>query len=237
MKKKKIQIAITLGIMCFILVVGIGIQLRTTQNLVSTAGGTYRENGLRDEVLKWKEQYDRIYEELENAEEQLEKERQVSISYDDNSVQKQEELKKINTYLGLTDVVGEGVIITLRDNTNSMLGIADDVVHDGDLREIVNILKNNGAEAISINGQRVVPSTTITCAGTVIQVNNEIVGSPFIIKAIGDSGMANNITMSGGYIYWLVNRYGLDVKIEKSDKIKIEKYTGVLTNKYTTTVE
>ncbi len=237
MKKQKTQIAITLGIMCFVLVLGIGIQLRTTQNLVSTAGGTYRENGLRDEVLRWKEQYDRIYENLENAEQQLEKERQVSISSDDNSVEKQEELKKINTYLGLTDVVGEGVIITLRDNTNSMLGIADDIVHDADLREILNELKNNGVEAISINGQRIVPSTAITCAGTVIQVNNEIVGSPFVIKAIGNQNMIDNLTRSGGFIYLLVNKYGLDVKVEKSDKIKIEKYTGVLTNKYITTVE
>ena len=94
MKKK--QIAITLGIMCLLLTFGIGIQLKTTKNLVSTAGSTYRENGLRDEVLKWKEQYDRIYETLENAEQQLEKERQVSILDDDTSVEKQEELKKLN---------------------------------------------------------------------------------------------------------------------------------------------
>ena len=180
MKKK--QIGITLGIMCLLLTFGIGIQLKTTKNLVSTAGSTYRENGLRDEVLKWKEQYDRIYETLENAEQQLEKERQVSILDDDTSVEKQEELKKLNTYLGLTDVRGEGIIITLRDNTNSILGLAEDLVHDGDLRAIVNELKNNGAEAISINGQRIVPSTSITCAGTVIQVNNEIVGSPLYSK-------------------------------------------------------
>lgn len=203
MKSKKNQIAITLGIMCLLLVYGIFIQLKTTENLVSTAGSTYRENSLRDEVLKWKEQYDRIYAGLENAEKQLEKERQVSISYDDTSVQKQEELKKINTYLGLTDVVGEGIIITLRDNTTSLISSADNIVHDGDLRAIVNELKNNGAEAISINGQRIVSSTAITCAGTVIQVNDEIVGSPFVIKAIGDKNMINNVMRSGGYLDWI----------------------------------
>lgn len=232
MKAKKRQIAITLGIMCFLLVLGIGIQLRTTQNLVSTAGSTYRENGLRDEVLKWKEQYDRIYGELEDLEDDLEKERQVSISSDDNSVEKQEELRKINTYLGLTDVVGEGIIITLRDNTTSMLGIANDLVHDGDLRDIVNELKNNEAEAISINGQRIVPSTTINCAGTVIQVNDEIVGSPFVIKAIVNQNMvSDDLTRSGGIIYWLKER-GINVEIRKSDEVKIDKYTGVLTNRY-----
>ena len=196
MKKK--QIAITLGIMCLLLTFGIGIQLKTTKNLVSTAGSTYRENGLRDEVLKWKEQYDRIYETLENAEQQLEKERQVSILDDDTSVEKQEELKKLNTYLGLTDVRGE---------------------------------------AISINGQRIVPSTSITCAGTVIQVNNEIVGSPFVIKVIGNQDMINNIIRSGGYAYTLKKDYGINVDVKKSDDIKIEKYNGVLTQKYIKTVE
>ena len=196
MKKK--QIAITLGIMCLLLTFGIGIQLKTTKNLVSTAGSTYRENGLRDEVLKWKEQYDRIYETLENAEQQLEKERQVSILDDDTSVEKQEELKKLNTYLGLTDVRGEGIII---------------------------------------NGQRIVPSTSITCAGTVIQVNNEIVGSPFVIKVIGNQDMINNIIRSGGYAYTLKKDYGINVDVKKSDDIKIEKYNGVLTQKYIKTVE
>ncbi|MCI8481592.1 MAG: DUF881 domain-containing protein, partial [Clostridia bacterium] len=217
MKIRKTQVAITLGVMCFVLVFGIRIQLKTTESLVTTAG-TYRENGLRDEVLRWKEQYDRAYEQLENAEEQLEKERQVSISSDDSSVEKQQELKRINTYLGLTDVQGEGIIITLRDNTNSILGIADDIVHDGDLRTIVNELKNNGVEAISINGQRIVPSTAITCAGTVIQVNNEIVGSPFVIKAIGDQNMFNNITRPGGFVYSLIEDYGLNVKVDRSDE-------------------
>lgn len=237
MKIKKKQVAITLGIMCFLLVFGIGIQLRTTQNLVKTAGTTYRENGLRDEVLKWKEQYDRAYEELANAEKQLEKERKVSISSDDTSVEKQEELKKINTYLGLTDVQGEGIIITLRDNTNSFISSADNLVHDGDLRRIVNELKNTGAEAISINDQRIVPATTITCAGTVIQVNSEIVGSPFVIKAIGDQNMINNVMRSGGFIDVLINTYGINVEAKKSDKITIEKYNGVLTDKYMTTIE
>ena len=92
MKLKKEQVAITLGIMCFVLAFGIGIQLKTTKNLEQAVGSTYRENALRDEVLKWKEQYDHVYATLENAEKVLEKERKVSISSDDNSVEKQKQL-------------------------------------------------------------------------------------------------------------------------------------------------
>lgn len=237
MKKiKKKHIAITLGIMCLLLTFGIMTQLKTTENLVSAAGGTYRENSLRDEVLKWKEKYDRTYEELQNADKQLEKERQVSITNDDASGDKQKELKKLNTYLGLTDVQGEGMIITLRDNTTSKLATSEDLVHDGDLRAVVNELKNNGVEAISINGQRIVPTTAITCAGTIIQVNNEIVGSPFVIKAIGDQNRINNLLRPRGYLD-LLQGAGISVETKKSDNILIEKYNGVLTDKYIKNVE
>lgn len=232
MKVKKEQVAITLGIMCFVLVFGIGIQLKTTKNLEQAVGSTYRENALRDEVLKWKEQYDHIYATLENAEKQLEKERKVSISSDDNSVEKQKELKELNMYLGLTEVEGEGITITLRDNTSSLISSANDLVHDGDLRAVVNELKNAGAEAISINGQRIVPSTSINCVGTVIQVNDEVVGSPFIIKAIGNkANLSGGVMRPGGFIEWLVSD-GINVETKESDNIKINKYNGVLTDKY-----
>lgn len=232
MKLKKEQVAITLGIMCFVLVFGIGMQLKTTKNLEQAVGSTYRENALRDEVLKWKEQYDHIYDTLENAEKQLEKERKVSISSDDNSVEKQKELKELNMYLGLTEVEGEGITVTLRDNTSSLISTANDLVHDGDLRAVVNELKNAGAEAISINGQRIVPSTSINCVGTVIQVNDEVVGAPFVIKAIGNKTNLNSgITRPGGFIEWLVSD-GINVETKESDNIKINKYNGVLTDKY-----
>lgn len=231
MKLKKEQVAITLGIMCFLLVFGIGIQLKTTKNLEQAVGSTYRENALRDEVLKWKEQYDHVYATLENAENELEKERKVSISSDDNSVEKQQELKELNMYLGLTEVEGEGITITLRDNTSSLIASSDDIVHDGDLRAVVNELKNANAEAISINGQRIVPTTPITCVGTVIQVNDEVVGSPFTIRAIGHKENLNNVTRPGGYLDLLISD-GINVEVKKSDNIKINKYNGILANRY-----
>lgn len=235
MKKK--QIAITLGIMCFILVLGIMVQLNTIEDAVSTVGQSRTDSSLKDEVLKWKEEHDKAYEELQNVEKELEKERQVSISNDETSVEKQEKLKELNAYLGLTDVVGEGIIITVQDNTSSILGTAGDLVHDGDLRKIVGEIKNTNAEAISINGQRIVQSTTINCVGALIQVNNESIGSPFVIKVIGDKNtLYNNLLRPGSYLDEL-EAAGLIVTAEKSDEITIEKYKGVLTDKYLKSME
>lgn len=188
------------------------------------------ENGLRDQVLRWKERYDRIYAELENAEKTLEEERKASTSTDAGSVEKQKRLKELNTYLGLTDVTGPGVIITVKDNANSKLVTSSDLVHDGDLRAIVNEIKNIGADAISVNGQRIVPGTVISCAGAVVQINGETIGAPFVIEAIGNEYLRENLLRPGSFI----DQYGdqISITVKKSDNITIKKYNGVLTNKY-----
>lgn len=188
------------------------------------------ENGLRDQVLRWKERYDKVYAELEIAEKTLDTERKTSTSTDSSSIEKQKRLKELNTYLGLTDVTGSGVIITVQDNTNSKFVTSRDLVHDGDLRAIVNEIKNIGAEAISINGQRIVPSTVISCAGAIVQINGQTIGAPFVIEVIGNEYLRNNLLRPGSFI----DQYGdeISITVEKSDNITIKKYNGVLTNKY-----
>ncbi|MCI8352111.1 MAG: DUF881 domain-containing protein [Clostridia bacterium] len=193
-------------------------------------GKSDTENGLRDQVLRWKERYDRVYAELEVAEKTLESERKTSTSTDSGSIEKQKRLKELNTYLGLTDVTGSGVIITVKDNMNSKFVTSSDLVHDGDLRAIINEIKNIGADAISINGQRIVPSTVISCAGAIVQINGESIGAPFVIEAIGNEGLESNLLRPGSFI----DKYGdqISITVKKSDNITIKKYNGVLTNKY-----
>lgn len=237
MNKK--QIAITLGIMCLILTMTIVIQVRTTNNANQVVSQTFTSNDLRDQVLKWKEKYDSAYSELQTAEETLEKVRQIASENTDGSTEKEEELKKNNILLGLTDVSGEGVIVTIKDNPNvtaESISVFDDIgkylVHNGDLLGIVNELRNAGAEAISINDQRVVSTTSITCDGNVINVNGEKISSPFVIKAIGNSlYMYSALTRAGGTVE-NYNLSGIPTTVKTSDDITIKKYTGVLNSKY-----
>ena len=91
MNKK--QIAITLGIMCFILTVAICIQLKTIENTTTTISQSLKENGLRDEVLRWKERYDNVYEELNQSLKELEEVRKQATQNDTKSSAKQEEIK------------------------------------------------------------------------------------------------------------------------------------------------
>ena len=242
MNKK--QVALTLGIMCLLLTVGIAIQVRTISNTNSTVAQTLTENGLRDEVLRWKERYDNLYSQLEQAEGNLEKVRQQASQDDTSASSKEDEIKLNNMLLGLTDVTGTGIIFTLTDNqgvtTEMVTSIDDDIsyylVHDSDLRLVVNELKNAGAEAISINNQRIVSTSAITCEGNIIKVNGEKIGSPFVIRAIGSPELLYGaLTRPGGPIDLFNAKVITDIK--KVNKVEIAKYTGIISSKYMTNVE
>ena len=106
------------------------------------------------------------------------------------------------------------------------------LVHYNDLLEVVNALNNAGAEAISINGQRIITTTAITCEGNVIKVNGEKISSPFAIKAIGSQGLLlGSMTMAGGYLS-LMEDNGVIVNVKTVDDITIEKYNGIISYKY-----
>ncbi len=237
MNKK--QISITLGIMCFILTVAICVQLKTVENTTTTVSQSLKEDGLRDEVLKWKEKYDNIYEELTQSTKELEEVRKQATQNDTKSQAKQEEIKENDMLLGLYEVKGEGLEIKLADNNtgvlkngNEALDLSSQLVHYDDLIEVVNALNNAGAEAISINGQRIVQTTAITCEGNVIKINGQKVSSPFTIKAIGSQGLLyGSLTMIGGYLY-ILDEAGVAVEVKQSENLIVEKYTGVISNKY-----
>ena len=237
MNKK--QIAITLGIMCFILTVAICIQLKTIENTTTTISQSLKENGLRDEVLRWKERYDNVYEELNQSLKELEEVRKQATQNDTKSSAKQEEIKNNNMLLGLSEVKGEGLQIVIADNNtgtlkneSEALDLSSQVVHYDDLIEVINALNNAGAEAISINGQRIIQTTAITCEGNVIKINGQKVSSPFTIKAISSQGLLyGSLTMIGGYLY-ILDEAGVIVETTQMDNLTVEKYSGVINYKY-----
>ncbi len=228
MQKKKV--AISLGILTMLFTAGTIIQFKTIKaaNLDGTIQLTDRN--LKKYVLQWNEKYQESTRKLKETDEQLENlKKQVANLHSNEDIQKK--INKYETFLGMTDVKGQGIIVTVSDNDGynrrnnsfSSIDASNYLVHDGNLVAIVNELKAAGAEAISINDKRITESTAITCAGNVIQVNGEKVGSPFIIKAIGQKDLLyGEITKSGGTIYKL-KKYGVITEIKKYDDIEISK--------------
>ncbi len=231
-------ICLILGIMCFALTAGICIQVKTVKSTNTAVTQSYTENNLRAEVLKYKEKYDNKIKDIEKINEELETEIAKATTNNSELEETKNQITDGNKMLGLTDVKGPGVIITVSDSkldTGNSLLSSELLVHDKDILGIVNELKNAGAEAISINGQRVVSTTAIICGGNIININGERIGSPFVIQAIGLPETLANLDRPGGYLKLLRERE-LEVDLDKSNNITIPKYTGVLKFKYAKSV-
>jgi len=235
----KIKVSIVLGIMCFALTYGIFLQIKTVENSNTKVSQNYEENNLRAEVLKFKEKYDNKVKDLEKEEEKLEEERKNATQNNSELENAEIEIKKSNKILGLSEVKGPGVIVTLQDSkvsTSNVFSIAELLIHDIDVLSVINELKNAGAEAISINDQRIVSTTAISCDGNVITVNKVKVGTPFVIKAIGLPESFFVLERPGGYVE-ILKKYSIEASIEKSNELTIPKYSGKLELAYGKSVE
>ena len=237
MNKKKISLI--LGLMCLLLTYGIAVQIKTIGGTGSVMSTNAEENQLRDAVLKAKEKCDNLYAELENMEKKLEEERTNATQNNTELTNLENAIKENNKLLGLTDVTGNGIIVTINDNQDIPLSnwFGDPnllIVHDTDLMNVVNELKNAGAEAISINDQRIVTTSAIECDGNIIKVNGEKIGVPFVIKAIGLPESLISVDRFGGYLDYLKEDRFLKVDVQRADKekITIPKYTGIMKFEY-----
>lgn len=135
------------------------------------------------------------------------------------------ELETARMALGLVRLRGPGIELELGDSTlrkGDELGSQDIyVIHDFDLLQVANELWASGAEAIALNGQRLVAGSAIRCAGPLIQVNNTPISSPFRFVAIGDQeNMMSALNMRGGVLDPL--RWGkFLVKLTPKDNVEV----------------
>ena len=138
--------------------------------------------------------------------------------------------------MGLTDVKGSGVIVTLTDTEEALYTYTAD-----DLLQLINELKYAGAEAISINDNRIINLTDIAMISDNLIVMNggtTRISSPYVIKAIGDQKyLTSTLSMkNSGYIDQM-EANGMKIELEQKDNIEIKAYTGELESKYMKEVE
>ncbi len=139
----------------------------------------------------------------------------------------------------MTDVIGQGIIITI-DNPPSDPNSSseyDVVNHYHEIVMIVNELNAAGAEAISINDQRIISISEIRNAGNAINVNNIPQTVPIVIKAIGKkSALDGALTGRYGKVTELRTYYQVLVDVKTMDEIIIPRYHGIIDLRYVRSV-
>ena len=223
---------ITVGLLCFVLMTVMFMQFKIVNQTDITSIENMRKTELTTELASWKQRYEETNKKFEETEKTLNEYRNSEKTSAESEKILEEEADQVNMIMGKTNVEGEGIIITLKDITDELSTDVAEIKAD-DLLTIVNALKLAGAEAISINEQRIINSTDIVYINnSFIKVNQQRILAPYIIKAIGNqSYLEAGLVGSGGYIDEL-KQLGHDVTIEKTNKVRINKYDGEIDVKY-----
>lgn len=233
MEKYKVRIILTL----FSIILGVFIATQMKSNVEYYAPVTIKSiENLSSEITAIKTEIDDNDRIIKEKEEELDVLDNVARGDEDIIDILSGDLKYSKSISGHTRLEGPGLSIKMYDNPDSQIvgaDVNDDVIHDLDILNILNDLKIAGAEAISINDQRVLSSSEIMCRGPVIRINGKSIATPFVIKAIGDPKllMASVVAPdTNGDVLKNVYHIGFEPKTE--DKITIPEYTGRFSFKY-----
>ncbi len=235
---------IVIFVICFLLSFIVTVQVKTVSKNNADILRLKKENELRDEINQWKDAYSNLASKNSELNKKIDQYREAAIGDTDNGELLKSELDEANIIAGLTAVKGKGIKINI-DVEKVLEEIALNagkydssvsLIQDYDIMEIVNELVMYGAEAISVNGQRITNLTSIKSSGPIIKINGVNTTAPFVIEAIGDPDtLEASIALKDGKVDELRN-LKIDITITKED-IKLRGYEGITSLRYATPVE
>lgn len=235
--KESIVPYIALGIPLFFLSMMLAAQMKSTSDSKAVLEGK-RESQLADDLVTLQRKYNDLKADYDEKLSVVEEYQNNSATNDRLTASMKAQIEQLSIISGTTDLKGEGIIVTLNDGTSLVDPElrSDTLVHDSDILTLVNELRAAGAEAISVNGQRIISTSSIRCVGPVIQVNYQKVAAPFEIKAIGNSQyLESALTIKNG-VADLLGQLGVGVNISRQNEIVIPKYEGTISMEKSTVV-
>ena len=227
-KRNKLVLSITIAIVAILLVTTTIIQFKSVDEYRKSNIEDLREDELKTQSASYKSKCEEAEAQYQDNENKIKEYKATSNENEKAGKLLDDELEQQKNLLGLTDVTGEGVIITLTDKNEG--------TYTSDrLRYLVNELKYAGAEAISINDNRVINLTDIVTINDsfIVMYGNVRISSPYVIKAIGDTTyLLSTLNMKNSGFVDLMKAENLQVSVEQSKNITITKYSRDINSKY-----
>lgn len=218
-------VLIFLGIM-------LAVQFRVTNQMEDQNVPQARTQELTSRLKEIKEERDTLIAEVGDLRKKLD---EVGKNQGNVDQALRDELDKARMEGGLTEVHGKGVRVTLNDSPKELKAGEDPnlyILHEEDLLKVVNELRAGGAEAISVNEQRLLATSEIRCAGNTILVNTKKIVPPIVILATGDpEALKSGLEIKGG-IFEQLKFWGLIAEVEKVDNVVVPAYSGPITFNY-----
>lgn len=221
----------TMIIICFILGFGLTLQIKSVYKNNVDVNNTEmaRADQLQQMLGETKQKNTDLTKQVYDYKMALDNFRSEQAKTGDITKSLNDQLTKTEIMAGVTNVEGPGVTVTMNDSkvsTPAGDNPSNYIIHDIDILQVINELRDSGAEALSINGERVLSTTEIRCAGNIVSVNNKRYAAPFVIKAIGKSEtLMSGLLIKNGIIEML-SQWNINVVVEASTDLVINGYSG-----------
>ena len=239
MKMRKIWTNGLLTLLCVVIGFIFIIQIKSVSNEKEEDNGqNKRLEVVQQELSEMNEKNEQLSLQISYYKEELNKIMDESSDNDELIKILNDRLKNAEIAAGLVNVHGSGLVITMRDSVENPLAIDTNayVIHAEDIMQVINELRDSGAEAISINDERILATSEIRCSGATVSVNNTRYSAPYVIKAVGPAeNMENALKLRGG-VNELLSKWGIELFVEKRDSILIYGYSGIMDFKYASKV-
>jgi uncharacterized protein YlxW (UPF0749 family) len=151
----------------------------------------------------------------------------------------QAQLERASAAAAFTPITGPAVSVTLDDAPETVSAASVDadllVVHQQDIQAVVNALWSGGAEAMTIQGQRVISTTGVKCVGNTVVLHGIPYAPPYVVSALGDPGRLRSALAGSSAIQiyqQYVAAYGLVYDEQSADHADFPAHEGSLDLRY-----
>ena len=223
--KGKVIMIVTIGIICILLTSVMFLQFKSVQVIEASGVGQKRETELRTEYSTLKDKSSEMKQQLEEIQNTAKEYTAQSSDVQATMDLLKSDVDKARCDLGYTDVKGPGIILTIADGKNAA-NDKEQVITYNDLIMAINELKYAGAEAISLNDERVVNNSFVANISEYMVMNDNRISGPYTITVIGDSKNLESVINIKGGIKDYLESYNKQISYTVENEVYINKYNG-----------
>jgi uncharacterized protein YlxW (UPF0749 family) len=217
---------VALGLMAFLVV----LSFRARSDTGDTEARLPQRFKLADLIEEQQRAAADLRQEVTKLRADVDAERTASATRSDGSAERAEQVAEASEVAGLVAVHGPGLKVTLNDSRldqpPSGGNVNDLVVHSQDVQAVVNALWRSGAEAMAINGQRLVSTSAVLCVGNTLLLNGTVHSPPYVISAVGASRDRFDADRLVRRLKSDASTFGLGFAVERSTKLELPAYRG-----------
>ncbi len=220
-----------------LVVLGAVLAIAYQQTVARAPDAAQAKASLVEDIKVRSAESDRMQRRADDLREQLARDRETALADSAAGQQTSRQLEQLETVTGLSSVTGPGLVVTVGDGpppVDPVTGEPTDELDlarilDRDLQELVNALWKAGAEAVTIDNQRLTPTSTIRLAGEAILVDLRPVTSPYEIKAIGDADQLADRFASSSVARRFrsyIERYEMTFRVRTAEELSLPASAG-----------